>query len=170
MKRTDSWFYRRFINNKFMVFLIDLLLALLVIFVFTKIAWVFQPVVDFLGIIAPPFIFAGILFYLTVPIINRLEKTGLHRGWAIALLFVVLIGLLVWGLLRFIPAVSNQITSIVDSAPQIFTEIGKWLDDLNDKQNVLSQHDLNNIASEVQTFFTGKQGVSSPVLSRSCKI
>lgn len=57
-----------------MILLVDLLLALLVIFVFTKIAWVFQPVVDFLGIIAPPFIFAGILFYLTVPIINRLES------------------------------------------------------------------------------------------------
>ena len=158
MKRTDSWLYRRFVNSKFMILLVDLLLALLVIFVFTKIAWVFQPVVDFLGIIAPPFIFAGILFYLTVPIINRLEKAGLHRGLAIGLLFIVLISLLVWGLLRFIPAVSNQITSIVDSAPQIFTEIGKWLDDLNDKQNILSQHDLNEIANEVQTFFTGKQG------------
>lgn len=85
-------------------------------------------------------------------------KAGLHRGLAIGLLFIVLISLLVWGLLRFIPAVSNQITSIVDSAPQIFTEIGKWLDDLNDKQNILSQHDLNEIANEVQTFFTGKQG------------
>ena len=74
MKHTDSWLYRRFLNSKFMILLVDLLLALLVIFVFTKIAWVFQPVLDFLGIIAPPFIFAGILFYLTVPIINRLEK------------------------------------------------------------------------------------------------
>lgn len=68
------------------------------------------------------------------------------------------ISLLVWGLYWFIPAVSNQITSIVYSAPQILLEIGKWLEVLKVKQNILSQQVLNEMSKVVQTFFTGKQG------------
>lgn len=104
MKRTDSWLVRRFVNSKYLILSVDLLLALSDFFVFTQIAWVFTPVVDFSGIIAPPFIFAGILLVHSVPIIHRLEKAGLHRGLDIGLLYFVLISLLVWGLLRFIPA------------------------------------------------------------------
>lgn len=116
----------------------------------------------------PPFILLGIFSYLSVSIMYRLEKAGCYRGLAIGCLSIVLISRLVWGLLRFISLVCNVMSSIVDLAPQIFTEIGKWLDDLNDKQNILSQHDLYEMLYEVQTSSTGKQGlfVTGTILQR----
>jgi len=157
MDNKRTWFYRRFLNNKFAIVMLDVIMALLAILLFTKIAWVFQPVLDFLGIVAPPFVLAGILYYLTVPIIDWLEKRKIKRGWAIAGVFLILFALIVWGVLRFIPAVENQLSNIIQSWPTYWNEFTQWLSDLNDKQTLISQKDLNQLGSEIASNFQGKQ-------------
>ncbi|KRO15476.1 AI-2E family transporter [Lacticaseibacillus saniviri] len=158
MEKQKTWFYRRFLNNKFAVVMFDLILVLLAILLFTKIAWVFEPVVTFLGVVAPPFLLAGILFYLTVPIINWMEaKLNFKRGLAILLLFIVLIGLLAWGIFKFVPAVQQQATSIIQSWPTLWKQFTDWLTELNSKQNLISQKDLNHIGQEIMSAFSGKQ-------------
>lgn len=154
----NTWFYRRFLNNKFTIAMLDILLALLVVYVFTKIAWVFKPVGAFLGIVAPPFVFAGIMYYLFVPLINWLEKHGVKRVLAIALLFIVLLGLLGFAIFSLIPALQTQFTSILKSWPTLWQDFTTWLTDLNDKQHLISQKDLNEIGAEIMTAISGKKG------------
>nr|WP_279384876.1 hypothetical protein [Lacticaseibacillus manihotivorans] len=79
-----SWFYRRFLNSKFTTVCLNAVLVLLAIWIFTQIAWVFKPVGAFVGIVAPPFILAGVLFYLLNPLVNFLQKHGVKRVLAIA--------------------------------------------------------------------------------------
>ncbi|WP_057894209.1 AI-2E family transporter [Lacticaseibacillus brantae] len=158
MDNKRTWFYRRFLNNKFAIAMVDIILALLAILLFTKIAWVFQPVLDFFGIVAPPFILAGILYYLTVPIIDWLERHKIKRGWAIGGVFLLLFALLVWGILRFIPAIEGQVTNIMQTWPTYWKEFTTWLSDLNAKQTLISQKELNQLGAEITSAFQGKQG------------
>jgi len=107
--------------------------------------------------VAPPFVLAGILYYLTVPIIDWLEKHKIKRGWAIAGVFLVLLALIIWGVLRFIPAVESQLSNIIKSWPTYWNEFTQWLSDLNDKQTLISQKDLNHLGNEITSSFQGKQ-------------
>ncbi|MCX2455744.1 AI-2E family transporter [Lacticaseibacillus nasuensis] len=154
----QNWFYRRFLDNHFAVIMFDLLLVLLAIFVFTKIAWVFKPVWAFLVIVAPPFIFAGILYYLLVPIVNWLQRHHVPRLAATIGLLLGLLALLIFGIARFVPAVEAQVTSIVTGWPTIWRQFTNWLMRLNEHQTLISQADLNKLGNELVSLVSGKKG------------
>lgn len=154
MQTKRSQFYQRFLNNKFAVALVELVLALLAVLIFTKIAWVFTPVLNFLSIVAPPFILAGILFYMLNPIVNWLEKRGLNRLLAIALVFILVIGLIVLAITRLVPPIENQLRSFINAAPSYWDQFVNWATDLNNKQNLFSDKQLSQFATEVQNWVT----------------
>ncbi|MCI1986966.1 MAG: AI-2E family transporter [Lactobacillus sp.] len=158
MEKKASWFYRRFLNSKFTTAILNLLLVLLAVWVFTKIAWVFEPVMAFLRIVAPPFIFAGVLYYLLNPLVNWLNRFGLKRGWAIAIVFLVVLGLLGVAIVRFVPTIERQFTNILQSYPAYWRDFTAWLTDLNDHQDLISQRDLEQIGNELMATLTAKKG------------
>lgn len=55
--RTDSLFYKWFLNNQATMALVITLLAFLTIFVFTKISFLFMPVISFLRSSCCPWLF-----------------------------------------------------------------------------------------------------------------
>ncbi|MCH3144741.1 AI-2E family transporter, partial [Listeria monocytogenes] len=67
--------------------------------------------------VAAPIILAGISYYLFNPIIDWLEKHKWKRGWAIALLYLVIICLLILLFSFVIPDVKDQIVSLFKSFP-----------------------------------------------------
>ncbi|HEQ6285102.1 TPA: AI-2E family transporter, partial [Streptococcus pyogenes] len=54
--RTDSLFYKWFLNNQATMALVITLLAFLTIFVFTKISFLFMPVISFFAVIMLPLV------------------------------------------------------------------------------------------------------------------
>ncbi len=153
-----SWFYRRFLNSKFTAACLNIVLALLAIWIFTQISWVFEPVGTFLKIVAPPFIFAGILFYLLNPLVNWLTHRGLHRTLAVALVFLAVLALLAVAIIKLVPTIENQFTNIVQSYPTYWRDFSNWLTDLNAHQDLISQKDLNTLASEFMDSLNLKKG------------
>ncbi|MFD1483921.1 AI-2E family transporter [Lacticaseibacillus baoqingensis] len=158
MEKKASWFYRRFLNSKFTTAILNLLLVLLVVWVFTKIAWVFEPVMAFLRVVAPPFIFAGVLFYLLNPLVIRLTRFGVKRVWAIAIVLLAVLALLIIAVLKFVPTVERQFTNILQSYPTYWHDFTTWLIDLNDHQDLISQRDLEQIGNELMTAINDKRG------------
>lgn len=154
----NSWFYRRFLNSKVTIAMLDILLVLLIIFVFTKIGWVFTPVISFLNIVAPPFIFAGILYYLLLPIVQLLARHGVPRTLAIAIVLIALLALLAAALITFVPAVERQARSIINSWPTYYRDISRWLTELNDRQQLISQKDLNTFGNDIMASLSGSKG------------
>lgn len=74
MKGTLTKFKQFFIENKFVLGLLIFLLVALDIYVLTKIAFIFDPLMVILKTVAAPIILAGISYYLFNPIIDWLEK------------------------------------------------------------------------------------------------
>ncbi|WP_125703986.1 AI-2E family transporter [Lacticaseibacillus daqingensis] len=159
MTNKHTWFYRHFLDNKFAIAGFNVLMALLIIWVFTKIAWVFQPVANFLGIVAPPFVFAGVLFYLLNPIVTWLVRRGLHRNLAIAIVFIGLVGVLAAAILKLVPSIERQVTSLINYWPDYWAAFSKWLTDLNANQDLIAQKDLNQLGSEIMSALSGKEGL-----------
>ncbi|CWU45114.1 AI-2E family transporter [Listeria monocytogenes] len=131
MKGSFTKFKQFFIENKFMLGLLIFLLVALDIYVLTKIAFIFDPLMVILKTVAAPIILAGISYYLFNPIIDWLEKHKWKRGWAIALLYLVIIGLLILLFSFVIPAVKDQIVSLFKSFPGYWDQITQKFDEFS---------------------------------------
>ncbi len=154
MKGTFSKFKQFFIENKFVLGLLIFLLVALDIYVLTKISFIFHPLMVIIETIAAPIILAGISYYLFNPVIDFLERKGWHRGWAIGLLYVIIIGIIVIIFSFIIPAVRDQIVSLVKTFPTYWNQI-------TDKFNEFTQSSLfdqikervsNNMSDIMKTF------------------
>lgn len=119
------WFDKWFLNNKFVTFLLILLLLLINIFVFTKIAYIFQPLGGFFRILGFPLVFAGILYYLMNPIVQWMEHRGTQRMYAIIIVFVVFLLLVVWGIAILIPIFREQLFGIIGDFPRYWRSLNE---------------------------------------------
>lgn len=119
--------------------LVIILLVLLVFLVGSKVSWLFNPVKDFLSIVGLPIVLAGVFYYLLNPLVDNLEKYfKINRTLTISFVFLILIGLIVWGIWNLIPVINQQIQSMVSSIPSYIDHMNK---DINGalKQPLFSQ-------------------------------
>ncbi|HPJ00765.1 MAG TPA: AI-2E family transporter [Enterococcus sp.] len=125
-----SWFWKWFLNNQVVTALLVVLLVLIIINLFTRVSYLFTPVLQFLAIVGLPIILAGILYYLMNPVVDFAEKKGIKRIYSIIALFVLVIGLLAWGIVVIVPKIQEQTLSFVDNFPQYVKVVEKTVNDL----------------------------------------
>lgn len=114
----DSLFYKWFLNNQAVMVLLITLLVFLTIFVFTKISFLFTPIVSFLTIIMLPMVISTILYYLIKPLVDMVEKLGPNRTASIFIVFGLVILLFFWAISGFIPMIQDQLRSFVEDLPK----------------------------------------------------
>lgn len=122
-KKPHSWFWKWFLNNQAVTSLLVILLIFLILLLFTKVSYLFEPVWQFLAIVGLPIILAGILYYLMNPTVDYLERKGIKRIYSIFGLFILVVGLIVWGVVVIIPKIQEQSMSFADNLPGYLTII-----------------------------------------------
>ncbi|MDA9470868.1 AI-2E family transporter [Enterococcus sp. 5H] len=166
-----SWFWRWFLNNQVVTALLIVLLILLILLVFTKVSYLFKPLLQFAGVVGLPLIMAGILYYLMNPVVDFLEKKQVPRIWSIIGLFILVVALIIWGLVVIVPKIQEQTISFANHFPQyvetidtkmqeilsdpLFAQFRVQLEDMGDKL----ASSLTDIIKNVSTFTV--QGLGS---------
>ncbi len=156
-KFTLSWFFKWFLNNQAVTVLMVSLLVFLNIFVLTKISFLFAPVLSFLAVIMLPVVISALLYYLLKPIVDLLEKAGVSRIAAITLVFIILSGLLIWGVAVAVPSLVDQILTFADNLPSYLKEGEKQVNLLlknNQFNAILTQLEnmVNNFSSKAADY------------------
>ncbi|MCO6541799.1 MAG: AI-2E family transporter [Lactobacillus sp.] len=142
-----TWFTKWFLDNKVTVVLLNVLLIFLIIAAFIKVSYIFKPIQQILGIILPPLIVAGILYYLIDPLIDLLEqRCHVKRVWSISIVFIVILAVLVWFILSLIPIIQNQATSLVHNIPQYWRTLQKMLINLSQEPHLQRLHLANKLS------------------------
>ena len=111
-----------------------LLVIAALIWVCTKIQFIFQPFLTFISVVFVPLILSGFLYYMLNPILKlllkvRLGRFRLNRGVASLLLVLMLILIICGGLAMLIPPVVKEITSLVTHWPQTASGLQRLLND-----------------------------------------
>ncbi|MCX7559135.1 AI-2E family transporter [Sulfitobacter sp. F26204] len=88
---------------------------------------VFLVILWFLGDVLMPFLLGGAIAYFLDPVADRLERLGLSRTFATALITVVAILMFVVITLLIVPTLSSQAVNLVKTAPQLFTDFTAFL-------------------------------------------
>lgn len=139
-----SWFWRWFLNNKMVTALLIILLLLLILLVFTKVSYLFEPILQFFGVVGLPIFLAGVLYYLMNPVVDSLEKRNIPRIWSIIGLFILVIALIAWGLVVIVPKIEEQTVSFTNHFPQ-------YIDTIDQKmQEILSDPFFNQFREQVE--------------------
>lgn len=150
-----SWFWRWFLNNQVVTALLIVLLVLCNIFLFTKVAYLFTPFLQFIGIVSLPVIMAGILYYLMNPVVDYFEKKSVKRIYSIIGLFIFVTGLIVWGIVVIIPKIQEQSISFVNNFPSYMSVAEKTVTDfLSSSMFSQVQEQLEQSWEKIFTWFT----------------
>lgn len=126
MEQERVWpdrFKRFFLNNKFVLFLLVILLIGLNIMVFNKVSFVFRPLEVLLKTIVLPIILTGVVYYLLNPLVDLLERRGLKRIYSILILYLLITAMITIIILAVIPVVRQQINDLIRNFPTYYENV-----------------------------------------------
>lgn len=107
---------------------VGILLALLIIKFFLEVNWLLNPLLIILKAVAVPLLIGGVLFYVTLPVQQFLEKRGVPRWGSIVIIFILLTVLLTAFIWMVGEPISDQVNNLVQATPSIAYEIQRAVD------------------------------------------
>ncbi|MGA9288917.1 MAG: AI-2E family transporter [Anaerobacillus sp.] len=110
-------------------FFIWLLLIFTVIWIGSKIEFLFRPLVILVTTLAFPIIAAGVFYYILRPVIALLEKWKIPRPLGILLVYLALAGGVTGLVISIGPVLVEQFNSLVKGAPSLISDLQTALDD-----------------------------------------
>ncbi|WP_353947525.1 AI-2E family transporter [Sporolactobacillus sp. Y61] len=160
-------------HSKLIFWTIELLALSLLIFVLTKISFIFVPIVTLITTLFFPIIVAGFLFFLLSPLVDLIQHFKIPRGLAILLIYILLAGLIVLLVVSVGPPLGNQVKSLFAQIPDYIrnwqtgiehladTRGFKWLihqdyysiDNIQKNFAEMIQNYSKNASSGISTFF-----------------
>ena len=151
MKKT-RWI--NFLGGLDLVYTLSVIILLgIVFFLFNQVSYVFTPILVLVSNILIPFVIALLLYYLFSPLIDFLEEHKVKRIYGVSLLFLLLVGLMVLGVVLLFPLLQNQVTSFIDRFPSIIDSlIGSvtgWI------QNLPFGEEIDTFIQEGESFISG---------------
>ncbi|WP_284526420.1 cell elongation protein CozEb [Staphylococcus aureus] len=172
LKFTESR-YMKFVGGNDLVFsLIALVLLGIVIFIFEKVSYVFDPFIIVFKTIAAPIIVSLILFYLFNPIVNMMERYRIPRVAGISIIYLAVVGVITLIVNLLIPIIGSQVDSLVKNSPQYleklinsidkianntffssyYSQINDWLNSLSKKIPSMLSEFTDGFGSKIATF------------------
>lgn len=122
----------KFIGGINLIFTLTVLILIgITIFIYSKVSFIFHPLIIVFSTIIAPTILAFIAYYLLNPIIDLLEKFHIKRVWGIVIIALSVTGILTGIILVTAPIVERQITDLINTFPRYLSQMGdsiqSWL-------------------------------------------
>lgn len=137
--------------------LIVFILIFLLILLMSLTSFIFDPIFKYVGAVAVPIVGAGILYYLTKPVMYFFESLKINRIISILLVFIILIALIFLFVLYIFPIAQNQFSNLIGNIPKWAEGAQDLFDDfqndrfpLPEQINDAIQNFMGNIQSHVE--------------------
>ncbi len=119
----------RFLGGRTSLFVLTIVLLIgLIIMVFSRVSFIFEPVLGFIGTVALPVILSIVGYYLLSPLVALLQRYKIQRGWGILIVFVVLSGLITILAATILPFLKEQTEALIVSFPGYARQLGMDID------------------------------------------
>lgn len=112
-----------------------------------KILNLFPILFNILSVISPFFI-GFIIAWLLNPVVNKLSDKGMRRGWATALVYLVLAVIIYLFCLAIIPALVDQINEMAKLVPELLVNIKELVNDIFYKLSEATNIDMSSVKLE----------------------
>lgn len=135
--------------------LILFILIFLLILLISVTDFIFDPMFKYMGAVAIPFIGAGILFYLSKPVMHLLEKYKVNRVFSIAIVFLLLILIGYLFVSYIVPIAERQFTKLINNIPSMVAGAQDIVSYWQSNQNLIPKEinqTISEISSNLQTY------------------
>ncbi|MGP7816884.1 AI-2E family transporter [Niallia sp. 01092] len=150
-----KWYYR----------LAFTLLLFIVLFVFIKLSPIWMPIVEIILKVVSPFIIGAFITYLLHPVIEMLHRKGLHRGMAVALIYILFFGGLGYGLYKGIPVFIHQLEELTENAPDLANQYRGWIQSIQEKTKAWPPNLQDKVDNGIESFEVKMDGLVTKVLN-----
>lgn len=122
-----------FLKSKVQFWTLEVLMVVLIIFICTKISFLFQPIGIFISTLFLPILIALFLYFMFNPILVFLESRKVPRMLAILLLYVLIIALTAIGIGIVVPLISQQLMDLAKNMPIYIQDGREYIEELEKK-------------------------------------
>ncbi len=91
------------------------------------------PILNVIVTVFIPFILAAFITYLLHPLVQRLSESGLHKGVAVLIIYVLFFGGVGYSLYKGVPVFIHQLKDLSESAPQFANQYRSWISIIQEK-------------------------------------
>ncbi|WP_328587707.1 AI-2E family transporter [Alteribacter lacisalsi] len=155
-------------KSKFFRFLYGLTFILLIIYLATKVPFIFTPISVMFSTLFVPFLIAGVLFYLLRPIVGLLHKRKVPKPLSILVIYLMMIGVITGLVFLIGPTLQEQVTNLVANAPALFNDFRAMLIDLQNNEWVDRFQETDNFSiEEITDNFTAYLTQAFDVITRN---
>lgn len=126
-------------NSKFVRFflvVLSLLVIISIIYMTSKISFIFKPIMMIFNILIIPFMLAGFFYYLLRPLVNYFEHRRVHKTLSIILIYIVLAAVVVVFTIIIWPILQTQIENFIKSAPQLIKDFQEQINKMQENRLV----------------------------------
>ena len=145
-------------KERLMYWSLEILLIAGLIFMCTRLDFLFKPIGTFISTLFAPIIISGFLFYLLNPVVNllmkvKIKKFKIGRTLAVAIVFILLIALLALLSAAVMPSIIGQFQELISKIPAYIKELQKLILSLSHKDNLpawVNNLDINSYVDQFQ--------------------
>lgn len=165
-KKGDPWL----LKSKFQYWTLQILMISAILYLFTKINFLFEPVFIFFSTLFFPILISGFLFFIFNPLVTLAEKAKIPRTLGILLLYIIFIGLVTLLVVVVGPILTRQITELVNNIPKYVKDIQDYFNDFSKSpffEWVMTQEyiKLDQVGQKLAEFLSGVPAAISNSLS-----
>lgn len=153
------------IKNKFLTIGYGIIIVLVIIWLLTKVQFIFKPIVVTVQTLFIPFLLAGVLFYILRPLVDLMTNVKIPRVLAIVIIYVLFIALITGISLVAGPLLQQQIEHFVEQAPHFADVLLQQWDYLQAEQGQLPSFVNDWIESATATAQTFLQGIGRNMMT-----
>ena len=144
-----------------------IIMIFLIIWLGTKISFIFTPLIIIFETLFAPIILAGVLYYLLRPIVNLLSKK-MPRTLAIVVVFLAIIGLVTGAILLIGPELQRQFNNLIENIPAYSESIRVWVMSLTEKEWFMrfQENDFVSIEKLTSQFEQNAKMIAQDIVSK----
>ena len=114
--------------------------------------------------VATPFFIGFVIAWLFNPLVEKLEKNGINRGFGSIIVYLIFISLMVLFFYMLVPTIYNQLNDLIASFPSILSQIQNFISNLfvniegidisAIQENIISSltNMINNVTTNLPSF------------------
>lgn len=152
-------------EKKVFRFLVIAVLFFTLMFLMSITSFIFMPIGAYLAAIAVPIVGSGILYYITNPLVNLLEKYKVPRLVGILIVFLLLIAFVFFSVNVLIPIVQEQFNKLVANTPNMARSMEELFILWQNRQNYLPESLENAIQNVIDNLNTYVEGITGFLFS-----
>jgi predicted PurR-regulated permease PerM len=145
-------------HSSLILWTLEVLLVVTIIWICTKLEFIFSPIGMFISAVFMPIFIAGVLYYMLNPVVNLLMKIKISKNkhisriLAIIIVYVFLATILIYIASSFLPQIIEQVSHLINNLPSIADDINRYIH-AHSKQGIFRKFYSSEYLSQFQNYF-----------------